>query len=125
MTPAIARSKRRREILILVAVFALPGLVLLPVIHLRTGFAVSLRTKSIQFRTSERQDPRSVGLFNSDTPLELTIERFDRIESREGTVPARIVNSSGQATVTFWERSFGLWTWSNLSMSPSRLTTAR
>ena len=86
--PASARNKRRWEILILVSVFAVPGLVLLPVVHLRTGFTASLRTKSVQFQTSERQG-RNVGLFNSDTPLELTIERFGRIESREGTLPAR------------------------------------
>ena len=98
--PASATTKRRREILILVAVFAVPALVLLPVVHLRTGFTVSLRTRSIQFRTSDRQG-RSVGLFNSDKPLELTIERFDRIESREGPASARIVNRSGQASVTF------------------------
>src|ERR1039457_7015582 len=98
--PANAMSKRRREILILVAVFAVPGLVFLPVVHLRTGFTASLRTKSIQFRTSAGQG-KSVGLFNSDTPLELTIERFDRIESLEGTAPTRIVNASGQASVSF------------------------
>jgi hypothetical protein len=98
--PASARNKRRWEILLLVSVFAVPGLVLLPVVHLRTGFTASLRTKSIQFRTSAGQG-KSVGLFNSDTPLELTIERFGRIESLEGTVPARIVNPSGQASVTF------------------------
>jgi len=100
MTPAIARRKRRREILILVAVFAVPGLVLLPVVHLRTGFTASLRTKGIQFRTSGMQG-KSVGLFNSDTPLELTIERFDRIESQEGASPIRIVNTGGQASATF------------------------
>jgi hypothetical protein len=98
--PASARTKRRWEILLLVSVFAVPGLVLLPVVHLRTGFTASLRTRSIQFRTSERQG-KSVGLFNSDTPLELTIERFDRIESLEGTAPTRIVNPSGQASITF------------------------
>jgi hypothetical protein len=98
--PASAISKRRREILILVAVFAVPALVLLPVVHLRTGFTASLRTKSIQFRTSERQGG-SVGLFNSDTPLELTIERFGRIESPEGSTVIRIVNPGGQASVTF------------------------
>jgi hypothetical protein len=98
--PASARTKRRWEILLLVSVFAVPGLVLLPVVHLRTGFTASLGTKSIQFRTSDRQG-KSVGLFNSDTPLELTIERFDRIESPEGTAPTRIVNPSGQASVTF------------------------
>jgi len=98
--PAGARTKRRWEILLLVSVFAVPGLILLPVVHLRTGFTASLRTKSIQFRTSAGQG-KSVGLFNSDTALELTIERFDRIESLEGTAPARIVNPSGQASVTF------------------------
>src|ERR1039458_7121638 len=98
--PASAISKRRREILILVAVFAVPALVLFPVVHLRTGFTASLRTKSIQFQTSEGQG-RSIGLFNSDTPLELTIERFGRIESPEGRTGARIVNPSGQASVTF------------------------
>jgi len=95
-----ATSKHRREILILVAVFAVPALVLLPVVHLRTGFTASLRTKSIQFRTSAGQG-KSVGLFNSDTPLELTVERFDRIESPEGAGFARIVNPGGQASVTF------------------------
>jgi hypothetical protein len=98
--PASARNQRRWEILILVSVFAVPALVLLPVVHFRTAFTASLRTKSIQFRTSQRQG-RSVGLFNSDTPLELTIERFGRIESQEGAAPARIVNPSGQASVTF------------------------
>jgi hypothetical protein len=67
---------------------------------LRTGFTASLRTKSIQFRTSERQG-RSVGLFNSETPLELTIERFGRIESQDGGTVTRIVNPGGQASVTF------------------------
>lgn len=95
-----AAGKRRREVLILVAVFAVPGFLLLPVVHLRTGFTASLRTKSIQFRTSAGQG-KSVGLFNSDTPLELTIERFDRIESPDGTASTRIVNPGGQASVTF------------------------
>src|ERR1039457_2946766 len=99
--PANAMSKRRREILILVAVFAVPALVLLPVVHLRTGFTASLRAKSIQFRTSEQQGNRREGLFVSETPLELTIERFDRIEAREGGTDAKIVNPSGQASVTF------------------------
>ena len=98
--PVSGRNQRRWEIVILVAVFAVPGVVLFPVVHLRTGFTASLRTKSIQFRTSAGQG-KSVGLFNSATPLELTIERFDRIESLEGTVPARIGNPSGQASATF------------------------
>jgi hypothetical protein len=97
MTP---RGKRRAEILILVSVFAIPGLVLFPAVHLRTGFIASLKTKSIQFRTAQNQG-NSVGLFNSDTPLELTIERFDRIEWREGAGGVSITNPGGQASITF------------------------
>jgi hypothetical protein len=103
--PASRTNKRRWEILILVAVFAVPALVLLPVVHLRTGFTASLRTKSIQFQTSDRQG-KSVGLFDPEAPLELTIERFGRIESQEGTPPTRIVNPSGQASVTFLAAQF-------------------
>jgi hypothetical protein len=73
---------RGREILIIVSVFALPGIVLFPAIHLSTAFTATVRTKSIQFTTAAWKT--SAGLFNSDeTPLDLTIEDFDRIESRQ------------------------------------------
>src|ERR1700722_12483207 len=93
-------NKRRRDVVVLIGLFAIPAVVLLPVIHLSTAFTVSLRTKGLQFKTSDRQG-KSIGLFNSNTPFELTIERFQRIELRDGAKIASISNTSGQAVVAF------------------------
>jgi hypothetical protein len=98
--------KGRREALILVAAFAIPAVVLLPFVHLRTGFVASLRTGSIQFRTSGRPG-KSAGIFNSDiVPVNLTIERFDRIEAGQGSSLVKILNKGGQGSVTFTGAKF-------------------
>jgi hypothetical protein len=99
-------NRSRQEILIVAAVFVIPALMLFPLVHLRTSFEASLKTGSIQFQTSGRPG-KSTGLFNSDTaPVNLTIERFDRIEAGEGPSLLEILSPGGQGSVTFHSARF-------------------
>jgi len=74
-----AERARLRETSIIVAVFAIPAILLFPGIHLNTPFTASLRSTCIRFTTAPWTT--SPGLFSfDDIPLRLTIDDFERME---------------------------------------------
>jgi hypothetical protein len=48
----VERAARRREIAIIIAVFAAPAIVLLAPVHWNTPFTASLRATLVRFRTA-------------------------------------------------------------------------
>jgi hypothetical protein len=65
-------------------------------VHRKTNFSASITAESIQFKT--RPFEGDAGLFNSDTPLDLTIEGFEHIQ---GENHEKIPNPDGQSAPHF------------------------